>query len=86
MSGGDEMDDQGIMDRINELAHEQHEIWGREARGETSDADHHRLRRIDILLDQLWDLLHQRRALRTAGLNPNEAAMREERIVEGYSG
>lgn len=80
------MDDQGIMDHINELAHEQHEIWGREARGGGSDADHHRLRRIEVMLDQLWDLLHQRQALRTAGLNPDEAAMRDERIVEGYSG
>jgi hypothetical protein len=86
MSGGDEMGDQGILDPINELAHEQHEIWSREARGEGSGADHHRLRRIEVMLDQLWDLLHQRRALRTAGLNPDEAAMRDERTVESYRG
>jgi hypothetical protein len=80
------MDDQEIMDRINELARERRAIWNREARGEGTGADHHRLERIGIMLDQFWDLIHQRRALRTAGLNPNEATMRDERIVEGYSG
>ena len=80
------MDDQGIMDRINELARERHEIWSREARAEVTDADRHRLRRLEVMVDQLWDLLHQRQALRTAGLNPEEAAMRDERTVESYRG
>lgn len=80
------MDDQRIMDRINELARERREIWSREARAEGTDADRHRLRRIEVMLDQLWDLLHQRQALRTAGLSPDEAVIRDERIVESYTG
>jgi len=30
--------------------------------------------------------LHQRRARRDAGLDPDEAAVRDERTVEGYIG
>jgi hypothetical protein len=35
-------------------------------------------------LDRCWDLLRQRRALRSAGGDPDEAAARDERTVEGY--
>ena len=45
-----------------------------------------RLRRIEVTLDQAWDLLHQRRALRNAGSDPDEAEMRDEKTVEGYLG
>ena len=78
------MDDQGIIDRINDLAHEEHELFGREARGEVSDAERERLERIQVTLDQCWDLLHQRRARRSAGLDPDEAKVRDEGTVEGY--
>ena len=37
-------------------------------------------------LDQCWDLLHQRRARRSAGMDPDQAAVRPETTVEGYVG
>ena len=51
-----------------------------------TDADRERLHRIQVTLDQCWDLLHQRRARRAAGLNPDEATVRDEKTVEGYIG
>jgi hypothetical protein len=78
------MDDQGIIDRINELAHEEHELFGKESRGEVTQAEREKLERIQVTLDQCWDLLHQRRARRSAGLDPDEAKVRDEGTVEGY--
>ncbi len=80
------MDDQQIIDRINDLANEEHELFGKESGGEASDADRDRLQRLGVTLDQCWDLLHQRRARRAAGLDPDEARVRDEKTVEGYIG
>jgi hypothetical protein len=80
------MEDQAVFHRINELASEEHEIWNKESRGDATDADRERLRRIQVTLDQCWDLLHQRQARRAAGLNPDEAQVRDEKTVEGYTG
>jgi hypothetical protein len=80
------MEDQTVFHRINELASEEHEIWNKESRGDATDADRERLRRIQVTLDQCWDLLHQRQARRAAGLNPDEAQVRDEKTVEGYTG
>ena len=44
------------------------------------------VRSAEEALDQCWDLLHQRRALRNAGLDPEEAKVRDENTVEGYQG
>ena len=35
-------------------------------------------------LDRWWDLLRQREARRSAGLDPDEASMRDAGTVEGY--
>jgi len=78
------MEDQTIIDRINDLANEEHELFGRESRGEVTEAERERLERIQVTLDQCWDLLHQRRARRSAGLDPDEATVRDEGTVEGY--
>ena len=80
------MEDQRVIDGINELAHEEHELFEKESKGEASEADRERLSRLQVTLDQCWDLLHQRRARRTAGLNPSEASVRDEKTVEGYVG
>jgi len=80
------MEDQKVIDRINELAHEEHDLFGRESRGEASEAERDRLKRLEVTLDQCWDLLHQRRARRSAGLDPEVATVRDERTVEGYIG
>jgi len=78
------VDDQTIIERINDLAHEEHELFGKESRGEVTEPERERLERIQVTLDQCWDLLHQRRARRSAGLDPEEAKLRDEGTVEGY--
>jgi hypothetical protein len=80
------MEDKQLTDRINELAHEEHQLFRKESQGKASDADRQRLRAVQITLDQCWDLLHQRRARRAAGLDPSEASVRDEATVEGYLG
>jgi hypothetical protein len=80
------MDDKKVIDHINELAREEHELFEREAHGATNDADRDRLGRLQVMLDQCWDLLRQRQARRTAGLDPEGAQLRDEKTVEGYTG
>jgi len=79
------MDDKDVLKRIDELAHEEHELFERESRGKVTDADRERLRGLEITLDQCWDLLRQRRARRAAGLNPDDAHVRDKKTVEGYT-
>ena len=79
------MDDAKILHQINELAREEHELFERESHAKVFEADRDRLRRIGITLDQCWDLLRQRRARRAAGLDPDEAQVRDEKTVEGYT-
>jgi hypothetical protein len=55
-------------------------------RGKLSDTDRVRLKEITVELDQLWDLLRQRRALREFGTDPNEALIRPPEVVEKYKG
>jgi uncharacterized protein DUF2630 len=44
------------------------------------------LMELQVTLDQCWDLLHQRRARRSAGMDPDDAQVRDAREVEGYLG
>ena len=80
------MEDQAVIERINQLADEEHELFAKESRGEASQVDRQRLQRLQVTLDQCWDLLHQRRARRSAGLDPDQAYVRDEATVEGYEG
>ncbi|NEA26638.1 DUF2630 family protein [Actinomadura bangladeshensis] len=79
------MDEKAILDRINEFIEEEHALRQAHERAETSDAQaQDRLRRLEVALDQCWDLLRQRRARREAGQNPDEAEVRPAGEVEGY--
>jgi hypothetical protein len=60
-------------------------LFERESHGKVTDADRERLRRLEVTLDQCWDLLRQRRARRAAGLDPDEAGVRDQKTVEGYT-
>ena len=77
-------DDSQVHGRIEQLVAEEHALWERESAGEASEDDRHRLQELKVSLDQCWDLLRQRRALRTAGLDPGAAATRPADVVEGY--
>ena len=78
------MDDPKIHNTIEELVAEEHELWQRESSGEATDADRRRLQDVKVSLDQCWDLLRQRRALREAGRDPSTADVRRSEVVEGY--
>ena len=78
------MDDERIHERIEQLVGEEHELYERGAEGGLNDAEHRRLESIKIGLDQAWDLLRQRRALRDAGGDPDAARVRDPEVVEGY--
>jgi Protein of unknown function (DUF2630) len=78
------MDDPQIHGTIEELVAEEHELWQREASGDASEADRQRLQDLKVSLDQCWDLLRQRRALREAGRNPDDSEVRRPDVVESY--
>jgi hypothetical protein len=82
------MTDESIAARIERLVTEEHELRSREQADTASDealaADRERLSAVEVELDQCWDLLRRRRALRDAGSDPGEAAARDADTVERY--
>jgi Protein of unknown function (DUF2630) len=78
------MDDAELVRRINELADEEHRLERSHAAQALSDDDRERLRGIEVALDQCWDLLRQRRARRSTGLDPDDATVRPADVVENY--
>lgn len=82
------MSDESIAARIERLVAEEHELRGREQIDSSNAAaleeDRERLRTVGVELDRCWDLLRQRRALREAGADPDEAAVRDPETVERY--
>ncbi|MGE2833657.1 DUF2630 family protein [Mycobacterium sp. SMC-4] len=77
--------DEDILDRVNKLVAEEQELRSKLQHGEIDESEEHRrLRAVEVQLDQCWDLLRQRRALRDAGADPREAQLRPPDEVEGY--
>jgi len=77
--------DEQINGVIEKLEEEREALRRREGVSDrTQDADVDRLEEIRVELDQLWDLLRQRRALRDAGEDPNLAHERSPSTVERY--
>ena len=86
------MDDAQIEARIDELEQEEkalrkdEETQAEAGHTDVVGEDAGRLAAIKVELDQLWDLLRQRRALRSAGRDPDDAQMRDADTVERYLG
>jgi hypothetical protein len=81
------MTDNDALSRINELVAEEKALREQLQHGEISESEENqRLRQLEIELDQCWDLLRQRRALRETGGDPRDAAVRPANEVEGYLG
>ena len=82
------MSDESIASRIESLVAEEHVLRNREqadsANPDLLEADQERLRALEIELDRCWDLLRQRRALRGAGEDPDQAHARDPSTVERY--
>jgi len=80
-------DDVSIQHRIKSLIDEEHSLRSSLQSGDISvDEEQSRLHSVEVELDQCWDLLRQRRAKREFGADPEEAQVRSERTVEGYTG
>jgi hypothetical protein len=82
------MSDESIASRIERLVAEEHELRSREqvdgASSERLADDQAKLQAVELELDQCWDLLRRRRALRDAGADPDAAAPRDAETVERY--
>jgi hypothetical protein len=73
--------DQSVLSHIDQLVKEEEKLYGK---GELTFGDQSRLSEIKVQLDQCWDLLRQRRALREFGDDPDKAKVRPAKIVENY--
>jgi predicted nuclease with TOPRIM domain len=80
-------EDLDIQHRIKGLIDEEHGLRAKLTAGQISvDEENQRLSRIEVELDQCWDLLRQRRAKREFGGDPEEAQVRDASTVENYTG
>jgi Protein of unknown function (DUF2630) len=82
------MDDDRVLGRIDELVQEEESLLHRHEREEEplSPEENARLAELKVQLDQAWDYLRQRRALRQYGEDPDEASPRDPDTVENYEG
>jgi Protein of unknown function (DUF2630) len=78
------MDDQQALERINQLVEEEEKLLHRHEGEGLDDDEQARLQEIELQLDKTWDYLRQRRSLREAGDNPDDASVRDGGTVEGY--
>ena len=78
------MDDQQVLDRIDQLVQEEEALLHRHEGEGLDDDEHARLQELQLQLDKAYDYLRQRRALRSAGDDPNDASMRDGGTVESY--
>jgi uncharacterized protein DUF2630 len=78
------MDDQQVLDRIDKLVQEEEELLHRHEGDGLDDDEHARLDELKVQLDKAWDYLRQRRALRRAGDDPEDASVRDGGTVEDY--
>jgi len=79
----DQSTDGAVLGRIQDLVAEEHRLL---EQGGLVDAEHERLQRVQVELDQCWDLLRQRRALKETGGDPEQAHVRPPGVVEKYVG
>jgi hypothetical protein len=77
------MDDTQILQQIEKLVDEERELRD-QAKGELADERRARLESLEVALDQCWDLLRQRRALREFGEDAERAHTRDATTVERY--
>ncbi len=85
MANGRKPTDRDTLAHIRELVAEEKELRSQLQHGEINmSQEHDRLRQLETELDQCWDLLRQRRALRDSGRDARAAEVRPPDEVEGY--
>jgi uncharacterized protein YjaG (DUF416 family) len=75
------VEDNSVLSHIKKLTAKEEELYGKE---NLTDDDIKELHKVKAELDQYWDLLHQRRALRDAGEDPKRAEMRSTNTINNY--
>ena len=78
------MDDKEIVARIDALAGEEQRLEEAHVGEGLSPDELRRKQELEVTLDQLWDVLRQRRAKRNAGQDPDAAQIRSGDTVEKY--
>jgi Protein of unknown function (DUF2630) len=73
--------DDSVLDHIKQLVEEEKELYKSSDNSQEARA---RLSQLKVQLDQCWDLLRQRDALREFGKDPKEAQVRSADVVENY--
>jgi len=73
-----------ILSRIGELVDKERQLRDRHRTKPLEQSEQLQLEALEAELDQCWDLLNQRRALREFGTDPATAQVRDEETVEGY--
>ncbi|WP_295721561.1 DUF2630 family protein [Mucilaginibacter sp.] len=75
------MEDNQVLSHIKNLTVTEEELYGKE---NLTDEDIKQLHKIQLDLEQCWDFLRQRRALRNAGDNPDDAEIRDAETIKNY--
>ncbi|HZQ73939.1 MAG TPA: DUF2630 family protein [Burkholderiales bacterium] len=75
--------DGAVLAHIERLVAEEHKLFGHSS---LDEAQAKRLATVQSELDQCWDLLRQRRALREFGEDPASAHVRPSEVVKKYVG
>jgi hypothetical protein len=78
------VNDKTILDHVDELIAEEKQLRATHLGHGLTGPDRERLQKIEVELDQAWDLLRQRRAKAEFGEDPDAAAERPSGEVEGY--
>jgi hypothetical protein len=82
---GAALEDREILDCIHALVAQQRRLRDLRDHDPASEGfEHQRLTEIEENLDQMWDLLRRRRALRARGLDPDLAGERPQVQITAY--
>lgn len=73
--------DESVLNHINRLVDEEKALY---KTADTSPESRARRDSLKVQLDQCWDLLRQREALREFGKDPDKAKVRSADIIENY--
>jgi hypothetical protein len=79
------MDDRQILDEIKRIVDREHQLRAEVEQGQIDpEIERRELDRLDVALDQCWDLLRQRQARRHADQDEADASVRPASQVENY--
>ena len=73
--------DKSVLAHIEHLVSEEHKLF---EKGDLAQEEAKRLAEVQTQLDQCWDLLRQRRALRETGGDPSQAHARSPDVIKKY--